>query len=125
MNIRKQETTLYEKYFSLKYTYMARSFNNALLQGFSGKLGPGLIVKQYKNKIVISAMPQFAKRNKTPLQKLKSGWFAEAVQYARSIIRDPKKKAAWAKKLPPGKLVYHAAIQEYLKKKEGFSLKRK
>ena len=103
---------------------MAKSGNNALLQGFSGRLGPGMVVKQYKNKIVITAMPQFAKRKKTPLQKLKYGWFAEAVKYAKEVIRDPKKKAAWQKKLPPGKLVYHAAIQEYLKKKEGYSLKR-
>lgn len=104
---------------------MARSASNAILQGFSGKLGPGMVVKQYKNKIVITAMPQFAKRKKTKLQKLKYGWFAEAVAYAKSVIRDPKKKAAWQKKLPPGKLVYHAAIQEYLKKKEGYSVKRK
>ncbi len=111
---------------TIKQNKMARSASNALLQGFSGKLGPGLVVKQYKNKIVITAKPEpFNKRRKkTDLQKLKYGWFAEAVAYAKSVIRDPKKKAAWQKKLEPGKLVYHAAIQEYLKKKEGYMIKR-
>ena len=104
---------------------MASSGNNALLQGFSGKLGPGMVVKQYKNKIVITAMPQFAKRKKTKLQKQTYGAFAEAVAYAKTIIHDPKKKAAWQKKLPPGKLVYHAAIQEFLKKKEGYSVRKR
>ena len=101
---------------------MARSTSNALLEGFSGKLGPGMVVKQYKDKIVISAKPapRNRKQKKTDLQKLKYGCFAEAVAYAKSVISDPKKKAAWQKKLPPGKLVYHAAIQEYLKKKEGY-----
>ena len=104
---------------------MARSASNAILQGFSGKLGPGLVVKQYKNKIVISAIAEPPKRRKkTSLQKLKYGWFAEAVKYAQSIVHDRKKKAAWQKKLKPGKLVYHAAIQEFLKKKEGYMNKK-
>jgi hypothetical protein len=37
------------------------------------------------------------------------------VQYAKSIIADPKKKAALKAKLPRGKSVYHAAIKKYLK----------
>jgi len=101
---------------------MARSASNLILRGFSGALGEDLIVKQYKDKVVISKKPEFSKhQKKSVFQKQKNIAFAEAVKYAKSIIRDPKKKAARQKKLAPGKLVYHAAIQEYLKNKEGYA----
>jgi hypothetical protein len=38
-----------------------------------------------------------------------------AVAYAQSIITDPIKKAAYQEKLPKGKRVYNAALQEFLK----------
>ena len=53
---------------------------------------------------------------KSKLQKQKQKSFADAVAYAQSILRDPKKKATYAKKIPEDKTVYHAAIQEYLEK---------
>lgn len=38
--------------------------------------------------------------------------FADAVQYARSIIADPVKKANY--KVRAGKSVYHSAIKDYM-----------
>ena len=95
---------------------MARVKNNPLLQGVSGKIGESFVVKQYMYGTVISAIPDMSRVKKSALQKLRQGTFADAVKYAQSIIRDPKKKAAYANKLPKGKTVYHAAIQEYTKK---------
>jgi hypothetical protein len=95
---------------------MARVYNNELLKGVSGKLGE-LVIKQYKYGIVISKKPSFNKRRKkTELQKLKQDNFKKAVKYAQSILKDVKKKKAYAKKLKKGASVYHAAIKEYLKK---------
>ena len=95
---------------------MAREKNNALLKGVSGTIGDNFVVKQYCYGTVISAVPDMRRIKKSALQKYKQGRFADAIAYAQSIIHDRKKKAAYAKKLPMGKTVYHAAIQEYLKK---------
>jgi hypothetical protein len=96
---------------------MARVNSNPLLKGVSGKIGDAFVVKQYSYGTVISAVPDMRRVKKSKLQKLKQGVFAEAVAYAQSIVRNPQKKAAYAKKLPKGKTVYHAAIQEFLNRK--------
>lgn len=95
---------------------MARVKNNPLLEGVRGKIGEHFIVKQYSYGTVITAFPDMSKVKKSKLQQLKQQQFADAISYVQSIIRDPKKKAAYAKKLKKGKTVYHAAIQEYFKK---------
>lgn len=95
---------------------MARVKNNPLLEGVSGKIGDSFIVKQYRFGTVISAVPDMSRVKKSALQKVKQKKFADAIAYAQSIIHNPAKKAVFAKNLPKGKSVYHAAIQEYLKK---------
>ncbi|MBC7493922.1 MAG: hypothetical protein H7221_02860 [Flavobacterium sp.] len=90
--------------------------DNPLLKNTSGKIGNFIVVKQYKYGTVISAVPDMSRVKKSKLQKLKQNWFKDAVAYAQTILRDPKKKAAYAKKLKEGKTVYHTAIQEYLEK---------
>ena len=97
---------------------MARAANNALLRGFSGKIGE-IVVKQYANKIVISAKPDMSRVKKSQLQKLKQSKFKEAVKSAQSIIRDKNKKEAYAKnkRLKRGQSVYHAAIREFMGRK--------
>ena len=96
---------------------MARTNNNPILKGVRGKIGDSLVIKQYAHGTVISALPDMSNVKKSALQKLYAKRFGEATAYAKSIIHDPKKKAAYAKKLPKGKQVFHAAIQEYMKKK--------
>lgn len=95
---------------------MARVNNNPLLKGVSGKIGDQIVVKQYSYGTVISAVPDMRRVKKSALQKLAQHHFSDAVAYAQTILRDPKKKAAYAKKIKKGKSVYHAALQEYLKK---------
>ena len=102
-------------YFTIKTYIMART-DNPLLKGARGKIGKSIVVKQYSYGTVISVMPDMRRVKKSKLQELKQNWFADAVAYAQSILRDPKKKAAYAKKVPEGKTVYHTAIQEYLAK---------
>ena len=94
---------------------MART-TNPLLKNTSGKIGNFIVVKQYSYGTVISAVPDMRRVKKSELQKLKQGWFMDAVAYAQTILRDPKKKAAYEKKVKEGKTVYHTAIQEYLEK---------
>lgn len=95
---------------------MARADNNPLFQGVRGRIGD-IVVKQYSYGTVITKVPDMPKRRRlSELQKYRPQHFRDAVAYAKDIIRDPKKKAAYAKKLPKGKQVYHAALQEYFKK---------
>lgn len=97
---------------------MARTNKNPLLQGVSGKIGGQLVIKQYSYGTVISAMPDMSKVKKSMRQKQEQNKFAKAVAYARSITRNPDKKAAYAKKLPKGQSVYHAAIKEFYSKEK-------
>ena len=92
---------------------MARSTNNLLFKGVSGKLDQ-LVIKQYANGIVISKKPDMSRVKRTALQKSEQIKFKQAVAYAQGIIRDPKQKVAYARKLKKGQSVYHAAIKEFL-----------
>jgi hypothetical protein len=91
---------------------MARS--RAGFAGVSGLLGP-VVIKQYRDKTVVTTRPVFKKKQKrSKNQKENSSLFKYAVAYAQSIIRDPKKKAEYAKKLKKNASVYHAAISEFV-----------
>lgn len=93
---------------------MARLTDESLFKGMSGKLGP-FVIKQYKDKTVVTALPSKPNRKrKKPGIRLTNSCFDEAVKYARSIVHNPRKKAAYAKTLPEGTRVYNAAIKEYM-----------
>jgi len=96
--------------------YMARVDKQSVLSALRGSIGKELVFKKYGDKTVVSRYPDMRRVKKTPLQKLGQGFFKDAVAYAQSIIRDPKKKAAYQKKLPKGSSVYHAAIKEFMNK---------
>jgi hypothetical protein len=80
-----------------------------------GKVG-NVIVKHYDYGVVVSRVPDMTGIKPTKIQKIKRSRFKEAVAYAGAIIHNPEKKAAYKNTLRRGKMVYHAAIQEYLKK---------
>lgn len=98
---------------------MAQSVNSILLHQIKGKIGKQIVIKQYGKKTVVSAYPDMSGIKPSKLQKVKRKGFAEAVVYAQSILHDPAKKKAYAKKLKKGMSVYHAAIQEFLKRQPG------
>ncbi|HEY5825993.1 MAG TPA: hypothetical protein VIT44_16585 [Cyclobacteriaceae bacterium] len=95
---------------------MARVKDNVLTRGFSGKLDQ-IVFKTYSYGTVVSRSPDMSKVKLSKAQKKANGVFKDAVSYAQSILADPAKKKAYAKKLKPGKTVYHTALAEYLKKK--------
>ena len=89
---------------------MARS--RAGFNGVSGLVGP-VVIKQYRDKTVVTARPVF-KKKRTKQQKENSSLFRYAVAYAKSIISDPKKKSEFAKKMKTPTSIYHAAIREFV-----------
>jgi hypothetical protein len=87
---------------------------SSILHGLSGGLGKQIVLKAYKDKTVISAYPDMSDIKRTALQKGNNSKFSKAVKYAQNIIRNPKLKAAYVKKLAKGVSVYHAAIREFM-----------
>ena len=41
--------------------------------------------------------------------------FTFALAYAKSVLADPEKAAAYAARLKPGQTVYHLAVSDFLK----------
>ncbi|MBS1656184.1 MAG: hypothetical protein JSU05_15130 [Bacteroidetes bacterium] len=93
---------------------MAYSTHSLLLHNLRGQLGKQIVVKQYGKKTVVTAYPDMSNIKPSKLQKQKRNRFANAVAYAQSILRDPARKAAYARKLKKGERVYTAAIKEWL-----------
>ena len=91
-----------------------KSNPNLLLQELIGMLG-GRVVKQYKDKIVLSMAPAKRKKKPTALQKERRQTMKEAVLFARRIIADPIQKASWKKRAKGFSNVYQAAVSWYMK----------
>lgn len=92
---------------------MARS-KNIILKGMSGAVGKQLVVKQYAYGTVVTRYPDMSGIKPSKQQKQGRSAFRDAVAYAKAILRNPTKKAAYAKGLKKDETVYHAAIKEYL-----------
>ncbi|MEO6404394.1 MAG: hypothetical protein ABIY51_02100 [Ferruginibacter sp.] len=88
----------------------------SLLSSVRGRVGD-LVVKHYKDKIVVTKAPNFGPDKPTKLQKVHRTEFSKAVAYAKSIILNPEKKKAYAKKVKNGQRIYNYAIQEYYRNK--------
>jgi hypothetical protein len=86
-----------------------------LLAGVSGQIGKTIVVKQYKGKIVLANYPGRSGKKPTEAQKAQRMLFKAAVAYAKKIINDPLKKAAYARKLKGQRTVFQAALSAYLK----------
>ena len=83
---------------------MARLSKN-LLDGMSGGIGKQLVFKQYNGKTVVTKYPDMSNVKPSEGQKEGRKVFAEAVQYAKAISRNPVQKAEDQKKLKPGETV--------------------
>ncbi|MXV51926.1 hypothetical protein GS399_13165 [Pedobacter sp. HMF7647] len=92
---------------------------NDITTGLSGAINKQLVFKQYKHGTVVTKYPDRSKVKLSEKQVAANERFKLAVEYARAILADPEKKAAFAKKLPEGKTVYYAALSEYLKENRG------
>lgn len=102
---------------------MARLPKDSLFGALQGALGKEIVFKQYHDKIVVSKYPDMSKVKPSPLQLEGRNRMREAVAYARSVLRDPVKKAAMEKTLGPGETVYHKAKKQYFEeRKKGWKI---
>jgi hypothetical protein len=74
-----------------------------------------VVIKHWRGRTVITTFPDMSRVVYSQKQKAEQKRFAEAVAYAKSIIRDRQKKAAYQAKLPRGKKVFNAAIADYMR----------
>jgi len=87
-----------------------------VLRMIRGSVGKEFVVKHYGDKIVVTKFPAKSNRPPTAHQLKRRKLFLEAVEYAKAIIADPVKKAAWQKKIRRPNGVYNEAIKAYLRK---------
>lgn len=92
---------------------MARLGKNSPLHNGSGAIAKQIVIKQYPNKTVVTAFPDMSKVKPSKPQTTRRKKFAEAVAYAKAIVRDPVLKAQYQEKVAPGQTVYNYAISEY------------
>jgi hypothetical protein len=95
-------------------TYAMATSKSPWLKNHKGHVDKEIVVKQYGTQTVITSYPDRSGVTYSGKQKDSQARLAEAIDWARSIVRDPQKKAQYSKLLPKGKRLYNAAIQEYL-----------
>ena len=93
---------------------MARG-GNSLTAGISGHIGKQFVIKQYKNRTVITKFPDMSNIKPSKDQKKKRSRFAEAVAHAQKILRDPKLRAEHEKEYRKrGRTLYHHLMKKFL-----------
>src|SRR6476660_6379315 len=87
---------------------------NPLFIGASGKL-KNLVVKQYKDKTVITAVPDMSGRKLSQKQKDANERMQFAIMSAKKITADPRRKqrACEMLQVPPNK-VFRAIVKQFL-----------
>jgi Fic family protein len=91
---------------------MAGTGNNYVTQGISGAIGKELLFRTFKGKTFAGKYPDMSNVIPSKNQTKKRKQFAEAVKYAKSIMNDPEKIAAY--KIRPGSTLFHTAISDYM-----------
>ena len=94
---------------------MVKVKNNALLKGFSGKLGGQLV---FQKNGVVRSLPDPSKLKWTDAQRKHRSLFEEAKQFARFIVANPELKAIYQAKAKKGIGAYQVAISAYMKHPE-------
>jgi predicted nucleotidyltransferase len=87
---------------------------NPLLVGASGKM-KNLVVKQYKDKTVITAVPDMSRRKLTQKQKDNNERMQMAIMCAQGLTANPrlKQRACDMLQVPPNK-VFRAIVKQFL-----------
>ena len=94
---------------------MAKSDDNVLTHGLSGKVGDLLVFRRVNGKTVVSKTPSKLHREPTQKQKEQQEHFQEAVIYGKTVMVTPELKAQYETSVPDGKSVYQVALADFLK----------
>jgi hypothetical protein len=84
-------------------------------KGIRGGVLKEIVFKQYKDRTVVTKFPDMSGITQTELQIKGNSKFADAIIFAKDIINDPIKKAAYKRR--EGLSVYHSAIKNYMEQR--------
>ena len=73
------------------------------------------MVRQFKDKIVLSGLPSKTRKKPTAIQKHKRERFRNAVRYAKLVLKNPDQRSRYERNLKGKRNVFQAALSDYLK----------
>lgn len=92
---------------------MAKSNNNVITHGLSGKIGDMLVFTQRNGKTIVGKLPDKSHVEQSDKQKAVNKRFQEAVIYAKVVVADAALKAEYESKAGDGKSAYNVAIADF------------
>jgi hypothetical protein len=92
---------------------MAKSRNNVVTFGLSGKVGDLLIFRQRDGQTIVAKVPQQSK-SPSDKQKAQRKRFQEAVFYAKEAVETPELRELYAAMAKKGKNPYTLAVADFL-----------
>ncbi len=95
---------------------MARSKNNVVTHGLSGKVGDLLVFSQRNGKTFVGKVPKESTKELSEGQKAHRLKFQKAVLYAKSVLNDPAKKELYEEGVDrsKGQTTYNVAVADLL-----------
>ena len=94
---------------------MAKSVNNIITHGLSGKIGDLLVFKQVDGKTIVSKAPRKS-NTETEKQKQHRAKFQEAIIYSKAVMQDPLQKEEYTKEAKARNLkANNIAVADFLK----------
>jgi hypothetical protein len=91
---------------------MAKSKNNVVTHGLSGKIGNMLVFSQRAGKTVVSTLSH-VKHEPTELQKQHQRRFQQAILYGKASIADADMKEAYRLSAEPGQSAFNVAVADF------------
>jgi hypothetical protein len=91
---------------------MAKSVNNVVTHGMSGKVGDLLVFRQRAGQTIVAKAPP-KRTSSTELQKEQQRKFQRAVLYAKSAIADPVTAEAYNRAAKKGRSGYNVAVADF------------
>lgn len=93
---------------------MAKSENNTITHGLSGKVGDMLVFRTVNGKTIVST-PTVSHHEPTEKQKQQQARFQEAVIYGKTVMVSPESKALYETAIEAGQSVYQVALADFMK----------
>lgn len=94
---------------------MAKSKDNVVMQGASGKIGKNLVFRQRGDQTIIAKRPRVVPNRRliSPRQQEIQDKFMDAALYAKSAMKDPLLKAAYAAKANSNQNAFNMAFKDF------------
>lgn len=98
---------------------MAKSKDNVVMQGASGRIGKNLVFRQRGDQTIIAKTPRIpTDRVMSAKQVAVQYKFYDATQYAKSVMLDDDLKAAYKSKANVNQSAYNVAFKDYFTEPE-------